>query len=308
MLSLLVTVVLIPTGLEHSLAKWVHQPDSGWAWWVRQYGFYPAAVVTLLSLFFLLLPWWRKRFPVVRQLAVVWLITALFGAGLFNQVILNELVDRARPRDSILVVETAAAALQGNSFPSGHAAIGFVFVAPFFIWWQQRRRKLALVTLVFGLLAGFGIGYSRMVLGAHFFTDVMWAGTLCIITAVGGAYLYRKEYDVPTYVTGGLIITTALCMVLFNSFKMTLTWRADKPLEEIVLDLPCESFAVLTRSVEVPQLSLELSGFGAPLSNLVLVEEDGVISLRRWKGIYHSLECQHLKILAPVGIKVRETS
>jgi lipid A 4'-phosphatase len=61
------------------------------------------------------------------------------------------------------------------SFPSGHAAIAFYLIAPFFIF-RERRRSLAAVFLVGGTGYGLLVGCARMAQGGHFPSDVIWAG------------------------------------------------------------------------------------------------------------------------------------
>jgi len=67
------------------------------------------------------------------------------------------------------------------SFPSGHAAIAFYLMAPFFIF-RDRRKNLAVLYLAGGISYGLLMGYARMAQGGHFFSDVIWAGGLVYIT------------------------------------------------------------------------------------------------------------------------------
>jgi lipid A 4'-phosphatase len=65
----------------------------------------------------------------------------------------------------------------GNSFPSGHAAIGFYMLVLYFVF--KRRKPLLLVGLAYGGLMAFG----RIAQGAHFLSDVLTSLFIVYITA-----------------------------------------------------------------------------------------------------------------------------
>ncbi|HPE58697.1 MAG TPA: phosphatase PAP2 family protein [Thiolinea sp.] len=70
----------------------------------------------------------------------------------------------------------------GRSFPSGHASVGFAFVALWFIW-RRRLPQWAGRALMAALLLGSLIGLTRMAAGGHFLSDVIWAGWMCLFAA-----------------------------------------------------------------------------------------------------------------------------
>jgi membrane-associated PAP2 superfamily phosphatase len=80
----------------------------------------------------------------------------------------------------------------GKSFPSGHAAIGFYTIAPFFV--LRRRKPRAALGL---LLAGGGYGalmsVGRMLQGGHFLSDVLWSGYLVHMTGMLLYYLLHPD-------------------------------------------------------------------------------------------------------------------
>ncbi|WP_205754867.1 phosphatase PAP2 family protein [Azoarcus sp. DD4] len=124
--------------------------------------------------------WWRGQ----RGLALVW-VAALAGNSLLN-VSLKAVFERARP-----LHEHGVAVAQGWSFPSGHASGSVV------LWGMLGYLALRLLPARWHLPAllvaagmAFSVGFSRIVLQVHYFSDVLagfcsgmaWL-TLCILVA-----------------------------------------------------------------------------------------------------------------------------
>jgi lipid A 4'-phosphatase len=134
----------------------------------------------------LLLGWWRKRAIAgigLKQGLFVLLVLVL-GPGLAVNTALKDHWGRARPSQ---IVEfggsqtfTAAplpvtACDKNCSFVSGHAAVGFALIAYSFLAINRRRRRLVAASAVG---AGAVIGLARMIQGAHFLSDVVFAGLI----------------------------------------------------------------------------------------------------------------------------------
>lgn len=288
------------TGLEYWLAKLLYQPDlstplGATAWWLRQWG---AAVPGYLALAGLLVLFWPKlwqRRPLLYQACAVLAFTALLGAGLINQVVVQELADRHRPRETLLVGlagHQLPAELVGNSMPSGHAGIAFALAAPFFVW-RRRRPQWARLALWGGLAVGAMVGLGRIVLGAHYLSDVFIAAAISLATAsflaAGMARLQRIH---PVWLVGGLIVASA-AVLLGNHFRLTLSANLGTPLPTI--NLPCVVNAIpATKPAEGHQLQVQLEGYGAPVSNLRLVATSTSVVLGQGLGFFHSISCTAL--------------
>jgi membrane-associated PAP2 superfamily phosphatase len=143
-----------------------------------------ALSVLLASLFTAKLAQWR------RKAAFIILFIAL-GPGLIVNIVLKEQVGRARPRE---IVEfggshqftqfwQAGGAGTNSSFPSGHAAIAFALMAPWFVL-RDEETKTAACFLAAGLIFGVLVGIARILQGGHFASDILWAGGLLYL--VGG--------------------------------------------------------------------------------------------------------------------------
>lgn len=148
-------------------------------------------IVVVSLLLFLLVAWtiWRRRenFSRRRRAALYLLLVMIIGPGLLVNTLFKDNWGRARPSQ----VEAFGGSKQFTraavptdqcekncSFVSGHASVGFFFLAFAFVW--PRRRILWLLT---GIGLGLGIGLVRIVQGGHFFSDVIFSGIVIYLTA-----------------------------------------------------------------------------------------------------------------------------
>jgi undecaprenyl-diphosphatase len=94
----------------------------------------------------------------------------------------------ARPRP-----ELALAVERGFSFPSGHTATAALLACLLVAWTARRFRgqRAARVGVVAALAWCIGVGLSRLVLGVHFFSDVVGGAGLGLV--VGGLGLGGAE-------------------------------------------------------------------------------------------------------------------
>ena len=117
-----------------------------------------------------------------------WAVFILLGTALPTAVmfVAKQFFNRARPELWPRIIEETNA-----SFPSGHstfaAALATVFVLVY--WYSPHRRLIIAVAVLFTLLMGF----SRIVLGVHYPTDVL-VGWITGTSSVLGLYIvmYRR--------------------------------------------------------------------------------------------------------------------
>lgn len=140
-------------------------------------------VPTLLVL--VMLPWIKKSLLPSRKYTGFLLLVLLIGPGIIVHPILKDNWDRPRPRDVQQFggkLEFSPAFVMADqpgknqSFASGHAAMGFFFMA--FAWVFRQRRYL-----VAGLVIGSLVSLGRIVQGGHFLSDIVTAGFIVYFTS-----------------------------------------------------------------------------------------------------------------------------
>jgi undecaprenyl-diphosphatase len=127
-----------------------------------------------------------------KTLALVWLMT-LAGSGMLDAG-LKLVFARDRPdfRDAAITENTA-------SFPSGHSmssVVGYGFLA-YLLLRMVRHRWLRVTVVVAMVLLVLAIGFSRLYLGAHYFSDVIGGFALggCWLTAcISGTEAVRRRH------------------------------------------------------------------------------------------------------------------
>ena len=140
---------------------------------------------------FLLLIAPESRLLVRPRVTVFMLLALALGPGLLVNGILKEIWGRARPRD---VVEFGGGAdfspawwISGQcyrncSFVSGEAAAAFWLIALVFVVPKAWRTTTAVLTVLLATC----VSFTRVVVGAHFVSDVLlaWSLTLLVILAL----------------------------------------------------------------------------------------------------------------------------
>lgn len=142
-----------------------------------------------LGTVFTILAGWRR--PHWRRSAVYILLTLAIGPGLIVNLVFKDYWGRPRPRQiepfggslSYLPPLAMGESTHNKSFPAGHASVGFSLCVFWFLW-RRRRPRLAWVALGASLVLGMSMGFGRMIAGAHFLSDVLWAGFITFFVAL----------------------------------------------------------------------------------------------------------------------------
>jgi hypothetical protein len=129
-----------------------------------------------------------------------------------------------------------------------------------------------------------------MALGAHFATDVLIAG---FITFSAASIFTYSTLHIKRISHLSIAIATLACTLLIivgNRFThFTLTMPLTGPVSHF--NLPCTPQSEPVPGTTVPTLTVQLNGYGAPLSNLKLNKKQDTISIQTHLGLYHHLSC-----------------
>lgn len=78
----------------------------------------------------------------------------------------------------------------GNSFPSGHAFMGWILI-PMFLLFLEKDKVARYVTLFLTIIFAIFVSYERIVIGAHYLSDVVFSAGIVLLTFL---ILYRKNF------------------------------------------------------------------------------------------------------------------
>lgn len=202
-LLLLITLLLEATGSDLAIstlfydqqsASWPQADQFPWEM-IDEWCVFPGVIMGVVATIWgviALAKWqwnWKSRGAILLTWALV------IGPGLLVNGSMKPFFSRPRPRE---VTQLGGPKTylppwgQGekvhfnSSFPSGHASIGFLMIAPAFVC-RKRRARVAWMT--FGLLYGGLMSLSRIVQGGHFLSDTLWSLAIVYTTCFGLAVL-----------------------------------------------------------------------------------------------------------------------
>lgn len=215
--DLLITLIIL---LPFTLIFWFTNADlylqslffdekQGWTWidhpfwdFIYRYGIFFGYAVALISLILISISYWSPKFTQWRKPAILMVFVIALGPGILVNLTFKEHWGRPRPHE---VIEFGGSqefkyvwqmGEEGKSFPCGHCSMGFYLAIPY-LFWRKRRKLLAYFSLFVGFSAGFVIGFARVIAGAHFPSDVLWAGGMVWLTGILGFYLLKVYKPIP---------------------------------------------------------------------------------------------------------------
>jgi membrane-associated phospholipid phosphatase len=181
LISILVIAILLWIGavvlwMQVELDKWLLLSHNGLrtndlvVWVAKGVSGYGMPLIVLVYLFFMVFTF--KKEELHDSYRVFLPVIFLFGVAAVGGSLLKEIFDRPRPfieyADALISFSTA----NTPAFPSGHAAKSAALALPFLILVAARDAWYTVVKVLLGFIA-LAVGYSRVVLGAHYVSDVL---------------------------------------------------------------------------------------------------------------------------------------
>ena len=139
-------------------------------------------IIVVTSLVVVAIFWfWKKKEYIIPFLVVI--IGGQLSGSIFKRIFA-----RARPLNSVYHEDSF-------SFPSGHAIIAVVFYGflMYFIWKNVADKFWRNTFLIIGAIVILAIGFSRIYLGLHYFTDVLGGYILGALWLGLGIYLHKRN-------------------------------------------------------------------------------------------------------------------
>ncbi len=169
---------------------------------IYKYSIFLGYLLAIAALALISLSYWRKALYPWRKAAFFMLFVVAIGPGVLVNSTFKDHWGRPRPRDiqefqgtENFVLVWQKGHTEGKSFPCGHASIAFYLSIPF-LFLRQRYKKWAWVFFISGTLYGLLVGYTRMLAGGHFASDVIWAAGMVWFTGIVGYHLFRLDKEV----------------------------------------------------------------------------------------------------------------
>ena len=203
------TVSIDVAGADLAVQALFYSPGAGWALGDREpwallyhFGNLPAFALGAMGVIAFVLSFFSERFRPDRVAALFVVVLLALGPGLIVNTVFKDHWGRPRPADIVQFGGTETYRSfwhpgppeRGRSFPSGHAAVGFFLMAPFFVL-RRRAPGWARRALAAGILYGSLMGLGRMIQGGHFLTDVIWSGCMVYFTGLFLYYLFRLDRE-----------------------------------------------------------------------------------------------------------------
>lgn len=142
-----------------------------------------SSLVIFLSGILVIIFWKYKQL----HLAVILIVSV--GGGEILVTIIKHLVTRSRPP-----VADMLTAASGYAFPSGHSfvAVSFYGLLIYFLYSYLKNKLVRYLILCAGLALILFIGFSRIYLGVHWFTDVLGSYLLGLCWLIGSIAFSEK--------------------------------------------------------------------------------------------------------------------
>lgn len=185
-----------------------HFVSNSYIRWFYSYGEYVGLAVAMICGAIGVVTLYIKRWTFLTRGALVAMLTFVIGAGLFTNVLLKNIWGRPRPKQieqfggtkSFVpfykpTLHFALKEDKQKSLPSGHASIGFFFLAFAVIGWRERRPWLLWLGVLVGSGMGINLSLIRIMQGGHFLTDTLVAAAIMWWTALAVTYyIYDRSF------------------------------------------------------------------------------------------------------------------
>ncbi len=296
------TLIFNYTKLDIAVQSLFYHPQSGWFLkeqpffrFLYHYGNIPALLTAILGLLLTGLSYRTYKMAKWRKVGFFLSLAMILGPGLIINAALKDNWGRPRPRDVIEFggkyqyekVLTIDRQSKGESFPCGHASMGFFLMLPWFIL-RKKKPRTAFFCLWTGLFYGLLIGFARMIQAGHFLSDVIWSGGIVYLTGSAlylltglkkgiwyyskGTELDRRQKTILSVIVGIFIVLLILAVILATPYSKTKSYsslyKKDTGIRSSFLSLNCGEADLIILPADSLHIAYDAAGFGFPGSKL----------------------------------------
>jgi membrane-associated PAP2 superfamily phosphatase len=200
----LTTPIFWLSDLDLKVAALFYQSSEGnspWPWkelwlWRFLYDYaYSFTIIALIgALITIAVTCFLPKFQELRRPAIYLLLVIALGPGLVVNLVFKDHWGRPRPSHMTefgghhnYIPPLQLGHTNEKSFTCGHCSVGFMFFALYFL---SRKRKAFYLALT--VILGLTLGLTRMSMGGHFLSDILWSGYLVFFVAW---LIYYGWYD-----------------------------------------------------------------------------------------------------------------
>ncbi len=178
--------------------SWLYRDISPWVQ-MKNWGVWPPNSLGFLALLVFILGFFKKNLQLFRRTSLFLVIVILLGPGLVVNSIFKENYGRPRPRqieefggEKQFTKAWVYSAQNGHSFPSGHSAIAFYLISLYYIF-KKNKKKIANWCFWAGIAYGVLMSLTRIVQGAHFFSDCLWSfGMVWLTCEIASGWILKE--------------------------------------------------------------------------------------------------------------------
>jgi membrane-associated PAP2 superfamily phosphatase len=188
-------------GIDPRLSGYFYDPTAAHRWflktavpwiWLYRYGELPAWILAIGAAVVWGGSFRHHSWVGYRRACALIVLAVMLGPGLLVNGVFKPLWGRPRPAQADLFGGSRPYQPWwqpghiggGRSFPSGHAAMGYVLVLGTCLVPPRRSAWLRGLVLGGALTYGSLVGAARIIQGGHFLSDVLWSGSLmCFLVA-----------------------------------------------------------------------------------------------------------------------------
>lgn len=198
LLACLVILTPFSQSIDLAVSHWFYYPqenkftDNAFFHFIYQYGEWPGLAVGICALGVWIASYYFTNLKKWRPGAQVLVLTLIIGAGIITNGLLKNYWERPRPKQTIefggdyayrpYYQPYISPPIHLKSFPSGHAMMGFYFLAFIPIGIYYHNKKLIWFGAIAGLTFGLALSITRIAQGGHYLTDALFSGILSWLT------------------------------------------------------------------------------------------------------------------------------